>query len=40
MFEIGRTQSDYSDFDEDQVFDVSNLPGASSRAKKDRKRRW
>lgn len=40
LFEIGRTQSDYSDFDEDQVFNVSNLPGASSRAKKDRKRRW
>lgn len=40
LFEIGRTQSDYSDYDEDQVFDVSNLPGANSRAKKDRRRRW
>lgn len=39
LFEIGRTNSDYADFDQDHVFDVSNLPGASNREKRDRRRR-
>lgn len=38
LFEVGRNQEDYSDFYEDEVFNVSSLPEAQE-AKKPRKRR-
>ena len=38
LFEVGRDQEDYSDFYEDEVFNVSSLPEAQE-AKKPRKRR-
>lgn len=38
LFEVGRDQEDYSDFFEDEVFNLSNLPEAQA-AKHGRKRR-
>lgn len=38
MFETGRTNSDYTEYDQDQVFDVSNLPDKQRREKKEFRR--
>lgn len=40
LFEVGHNRSDYSDFFEDEVFNVSNLPGSqeNDRVKRGRKR--
>ena len=38
LFEVGHDQQEYSDFYEDEVFNVSNLPDAQGK-KKPRKRR-
>lgn len=39
LFEVGRTQEEFPDFYEDEVFDVSNLPEASGNVRKGKKRR-
>lgn len=38
LFEVGNTQEEYSDFYEDEVFNVSSLPDRSETLRKNRKR--
>lgn len=38
MFETGHSNSEYTDYDQDQVFDVSNLPGESGSKREHRRR--
>lgn len=38
LFEVGHSEQEYSDFYEDEVFNVSNLPDRSEQLKRNRKR--
>ncbi len=38
MYEIGRTDSDYSDYEQNHVFDVSNLPKSSGSGRRNKRK--